>query len=363
MLIKNISALTLKALRDAHGYGSFEKPEAWAGHLDASALGYCLLHAHHYCRRATEAFWRRIEVRAFVARPCIDEELTSLPAVSRLGSQMAALRNVAVPVSMGSPEFDGMSCGPFLVTNARFPASHTLGKHFHDRAVVGLTLAGEWSSVVGSTRLANSPGMLHIEPAGDSHVNQFGSQGAHVVIVQPDQRDTLLQPFKSVLANAFQISVGFPGLQIAERLQCELCDRDDLTPLAVENLCVDLLVSTSRLQRTRNEPAPAWLLRAVDCARARFLERPSLRELGDVAGVSPGHFSREFRRLYGMSAAQYLRRLRLEWAAERLRKPDDPLAEIASAAGFADQSHFTRRFKRQFGVTPAAFRAASRAGI
>jgi AraC family transcriptional regulator len=63
-----------------------------------------------------------------------------------------------------------------------------------------------------------------------------------------------------------------------------------------------------------------------------------------------------------MSAAQYLRRLRLEWAAERLRKPDDPLAEIASAAGFADQSHFTRRFKRLFGVTPAVFRAASRTG-
>lgn len=276
---------------------------------------------------------------------------------------MAALSNVAVPVSMGSPEFDTICCGPFLVTDALFPASHTLGKHFHDRAVLGLTLAGEWNSVVGSTRLANGPGMLHIEPAGDSHLNQFGSQGAHVVIIQPDQNDALLHPFKSILASAFQIRVDFPGLQIAERLRRELCDRDDLTPLAVENLCVDMLVSTSRLQRTRNEPAPAWLLRAVDYARVRFLERLSLRELSDVAGVSPEHFSREFRRLYGMSAAQYLRRLRLEWAAECLRKPDDPLAEIASAAGFADQSHFTRRFKRQFGVTPAAFRAASRAGI
>jgi AraC family transcriptional regulator len=85
-----------------------------------------------------------------------------------------------------------------------------------------------------------------------------------------------------------------------------------------------------------------------------------MRELSDVAGVSPEHFSREFRRSYGMGPTQYLRHLRLDWAAERLRKPDDPLVEIASAAGFADQSHFTRRFKRQFGVTPAAFRLASR---
>jgi AraC family transcriptional regulator len=264
---------------------------------------------------------------------------------------------------MGSPEFDTIACGAFLVTNALFPATHTLGKHFHDRTVLGVTLAGEWNSIVGSTRLANSPGMLHVEPAGDCHVNQFGRQGAHVMIIQPDQSDPLLQPFKSLLAIAFQMKVGFPGLQIAERLRRELCDRDDLTPLAVENLCVDMLVSASRLQRIWNEPAPAWLLRTVDYARAWFLERPSLRELGDVAGVSPEHFSREFRRLYGMSAAQYLRLLRLEWAAERLRKPEEPLAEIASAAGFADQSHFTRRFKRQFGVTPAAFRRHARNGI
>jgi len=276
---------------------------------------------------------------------------------------MASLGNGGVPVSLGSPEFDTIACGPFLVTNAFFPAAHTLGRHFHDRTVLGVTLAGEWDSIVGSTRLANVPGMLHVEPAGDSHVNQFGRQGAHVVIIQPDQSHTLLQPFKSLLAIAFQIKVGFPGLQIAERLRRELYRKDDLTPLAVESLCLDLLVSTSRQQRIRNEPAPAWLLRTVDFARARFLERPSLRDLGDVAGVSPAHFCREFRRLYGMTAAQYFRRLRLEWAAERLRKPDEPLAGIASAAGFADQSHFTRRFKQQFGVTPAAFRAASRAGI
>lgn len=276
---------------------------------------------------------------------------------------MTALGNGGVPVSMGSPKFDTLACGPFLVTDALFPAAHTLGKHFHDRTVLGVTLAGEWDSIVCSTRLTNIPGMLHVEPAGDSHVNQFGSQGAHVVIIQPDQSDALLQPFKSVLGIAFQMRVGFPGLQIAERIRRELYQKDDLTPLAMESLCLDMLVSTSRQQRIRHEPAPAWLLRTVDYAHARFLERPSLRELGDVAGVSPDHLSREFRRLYGMGPAQYLRRLRLEWAAERLRKPDDPLAEIASAAGFADQSHFTRRFKKQFGVTPAAFRAASRSGF
>jgi AraC family transcriptional regulator len=212
-------------------------------------------------------------------------------------------------------------------------------------------------------RLANTPGTLHVEPAGDCHVNRCGNQGARVVVIQPDASDTLLQPFKSLLATALQIRVGFPGLQIAERLQRELCWQDDLTPLAVESLCVDVLVSASRSQRVSNEPAPTWLLRTVDYAHARFLERPSLRELSNIAGVSPEHINREFRRSYRMSTAQYLRRLRREWAAERLRRRDESLANIACAAGFADQSHFTRRFKRQFGTTPAAFRAMSRSTV
>ncbi len=266
----------------------------------------------------------------------------------------------SVPVSFGSPKFDTIACGPFLVTNALFPAAHRLDKHFHDRTVLGVTVAGEWDSIVGATRLANAPGMLHVEPAGDCHVNQFGDQGAHVMVIQPDHSDTLLQPFKALLADAFRVRVGLPGIQIAERLRRELCWQDDLTPLAIESLCLELLVAASRSQRAPKGPAPAWLLRTVDYAHAQFLERPSLRELGDMAGVSPEHFNREFSRLYRMSAAQYLRRLRLEWAAERLRKPDQSLAEIASAAGFADQSHFTRWFKRQFGMTPAAFRSASR---
>src|SRR6266851_3030539 len=143
---------------------------------------------------------------------------------------MADVSTRGVPVSFGSPKFDTIACGPFLVTNAQFPAAHRLEKHFHDRTVLGITVAGEWDSIVGATRLANAPAMLHVEPAGDCHVNQFGSQGAHVVVIQPDQSDRLLEPFKSLLAGAFQIRVGLPGLQIAERLRREIGWQDDLTP-------------------------------------------------------------------------------------------------------------------------------------
>ena len=64
-------------------------------------------------------------------------------------------------------------------------------------------------------------------------------------------------------------------------------------------------------------------------------------------------------RFVGTSAApsgEYVRRQRIALACRSLAESDMPLADVAIEAGFADQSHFTRTFKRQLGVTPAAYR-------
>ena len=268
------------------------------------------------------------------------------------------------PVSLGSPRFHSVECGAFLLTDAHFPPNEVLHKHFHDRAVVGVTLRGDWDSVLGGTRLANTPGILHVEPAGDSHVNHFSGTGARVVLLQPnDKYEAMLRPFRAMLSTALQVKVGTNGIRIAERLQRELFDGDDLSPLAIEGLATELLVFASRAARARPASAPAWLLRTVERLHERFLDRPSLSELSEAAGVTPAHFCREFRRIYGVGVAEYVRRLRLDWAAQCLRREHDAVAAIAAAAGFSDQSHFTRRFRRHFGVTPAAFRRGNSATI
>ena len=62
----------------------------------------------------------------------------------------------------------------------------------------------------------------------------------------------------------------------------------------------------------------------------------------------------------GMTLGAYVRRLRLDWAAARLTASDEPLAALALAAGFVDQSHFTRTFKQHTGLTPDQYRQATR---
>jgi AraC family transcriptional regulator len=72
-------------------------------------------------------------------------------------------------------------------------------------------------------------------------------------------------------------------------------------------------------------------------------------------GVHPAHLARVFRQQYGCTLGDYVRRLRVEFACRRMTTGDTPLVEIALAAGFADQSHFTKTFKSLVGITPAEF--------
>ena len=76
--------------------------------------------------------------------------------------------------------------------------------------------------------------------------------------------------------------------------------------------------------------------------------------LAREVGLSPAHFARAFKQTMGRAPHQYLLALRLERARRLLETSGATLSDIAQRAGFADQAHFTRLFKRAFGITPGA---------
>jgi len=105
-------------------------------------------------------------------------------------------------------------------------------------------------------------------------------------------------------------------------------------------------------------PPARHLLRARDLADARYFEPLGVDDLARAAGLSRAHFSREFRRAFGESPHAYLLTRRLERAAALLRNTDNSVAEICLAVGLQGIGSFTTSFKRSFGMTPTAYRAA-----
>jgi len=104
---------------------------------------------------------------------------------------------------------------------------------------------------------------------------------------------------------------------------------------------------------------PLGLLAAIAIVDQRFAEPLSLAIVARHVGVHPVHLARTFRRVYRTTFASYVRQLRIDFAQRQLAG-SAALSEIAYAAGFCDQSHFARCFKRHTGLTPAAYRARCR---
>ncbi len=82
----------------------------------------------------------------------------------------------------------------------------------------------------------------------------------------------------------------------------------------------------------------------------------NLNLLAGRVGFSPYHFHRIFREGIGEPAKEYIRRLRIDRAAYRLKISEETILQVALDAGFKTHESFTRAFQRQFGVSPSAFR-------
>lgn len=146
--------------------------------------------------------------------------------------------------------------------------------------------------------------------------------------------------------------------RLAASLNNELGISDCASPLAIEGLLLEAAVQVGRhSEREPEKLAPVWLSRARDFIQEESANNITLGEIATAAGVHPVHLARVFHRRFGCTIAEYLRRLRVDAASRAIAQSDAPLAQIAANAGFSDQSHFCRIFKRVTGMTPSKYRS------
>ncbi len=111
-----------------------------------------------------------------------------------------AVAAASVPVTMGSPAFRSLALDGFDVVEAWFAPGDELPRHTHDRACVAVMLAGSFDLRIESHCHHCPPTTVFTEPAGETHSNDIGCEGARVVVIQPDPgRPELLRPFARFL--------------------------------------------------------------------------------------------------------------------------------------------------------------------
>lgn len=264
-----------------------------------------------------------------------------------------------VPVEWGSPRFTDRSVGPFEVTDVWFPPGCVLDAHHHDRPIVAVTLEGAIESKLAGRSLLGRRDDLWTEPVGEMHSNTVGPNGARVLVVQPDpQAERIMESCDSLLNGVHHFRSGAVA-HAARGILGTLREGSDLDDIMVEGLVLQLLAHATDRSRplSRREDRVA---RAIEVIHDGFLDRLTVSGVAEIVGLSPGHLARAFKERTGCSVGEKIRLLRLDWAGRRLRASDDPIGAIAFQARFADQSHFTREFRRYSGRTPLVYRRSFR---
>jgi AraC family transcriptional regulator len=230
-------------------------------------------------------------------------------------------------------------------------------KHEHGNAFFNLVLEGTYTEVCGGRSRIRGPSSLALHPSGEVHADHWHGSGGRVFHVEISQsRLEQVRAFSPVLDSPGEFQGGVPAW-LATRLYYEHLRNDAVSPLVMEGLVLEVLAECSR--RRAGDPEwkpPRWLQQVRELLQERFSEHLTHEVVAAAAGIHPAHLAHVFRHHYGCTLGDYVRKLRLDFAARQLITSDEPLARIALAAGFSDQSHFTRTFKHQTGMTPSAFR-------
>lgn len=244
-----------------------------------------------------------------------------------------------------------------LVSQRAFP------RHAHDHFGIGVMISGghrSWSgvgpveAVAGDVIMVN-PGEIH-----DGVPLRDQARGWRMLYVGPNLMTGVVGDDIPGEAEIARPAVRDPRLGATiRRLFAEVTARQP-DGFAIEQSLVQTLIQVLRRHGARPArveryaPSVETALRRLDTAPQ---DRVSLEELAALSGVSRSQLLRGFARAVGITPHAYLIQRRVRMAQFWLAAGQSP-ADAAMSAGFADQSHMTRAFVRQFGITPGRYRAA-----
>jgi AraC family transcriptional regulator len=249
-----------------------------------------------------------------------------------------------------------LSANGFRFTEKAYLSHVTLPTHAHELSHFCFVLAGNYREKMAGRNFERSPSALVYYPPDVSHAEEHFTHGRHFLVEIDFQGLEKLTDYGARLSEPVLLGSD-SSLWLAARMYREFSDRDEFSALVLESISTELLIAASRqfMRRAERRPPP-WLKTIKEFLRENFSEPPTLNDLAKAVEIHPTHLARVFRQFERCTVGDYIREVRINYARQRMLSSNEPFVEIALAAGFADQTHFTRSFKRSTGMTPTEFR-------
>jgi AraC family transcriptional regulator len=255
-----------------------------------------------------------------------------------------------------SPIQARLSANEVVLSELHQPVARSVPRHEHELAYVTIVLHGHYREG-DRGKLDELPPLTAVfNPVGVAHSTVIGPAGASMFTIEFRTESLRELGLQLPDRTTFDCGVGtmlWPGLRLFSSFKNQSTDS-----LMLEAHVFELLGAITRLDQSPEKTRPRWLTRVKDRLHAEFCERLRMRDLAREAGVHPVHLARAFRKFEKRTPGEYQQHLQIRAACELLGKPEWPLADIAAECGFADQSHFTRTFRRMAATTPLRFRQA-----
>ena len=248
--------------------------------------------------------------------------------------------------------------GGFSLSQTRYRPGSTLPRHSHESHYVCFVLSGTYKESYERRTRSCQPAMVLYHPAGELHAQYFDKTAVDLFRVEVNPARLRYASHSDLVMDGRDFHGGLP-VGLASKLYQEFQEPDAVSHLAIEGLGLELIATIARdsERRTNTSRQPQrWLGQAHELVKSRYLEHLTLNDIAGSVGVHPVTLSREFRRHYDCTVGELVRRERIGFACRELLKREESIAGVAVSAGFYDQSHFAKTFKRHIGMTPACYR-------
>ncbi|AHG93353.1 Helix-turn-helix, AraC domain-containing protein (plasmid) [Gemmatirosa kalamazoonensis] len=243
------------------------------------------------------------------------------------------------------------------VFEAVYEPHSRLPDHEHASPFFSYVLRGAYAERAGGATRDCRRGAVIFHRDHESHANVVGPRGTaslNVELALDAWRELTddVSPARRIAGRVLTDDVEWHAFAVWREFHRD----DDGSALGMDE-AVALLCDAVRDRRARGTFEPHRRLDAcAEYLAGRLTGAVRLADVARIAGVHPMHLTRLFRRRFGCSMGEFVRRRRVAWACDQLVSGEGTISSVAARAGFSDHAHFTRTFRRLTGCSPRWYR-------